>query len=58
MKKYRAIIFSFFVEMSATHAQNQEKQDCISQYDSILKQKIYVWVDKMPQYRRLIQWED
>jgi len=21
-------------------------------YDSILKQKIYVWVDKMPQYRK------
>jgi protein TonB len=46
------MICSFFVGISATHAQKKEQQDCISLYDSTLKQKIYVWVDKMPQYEK------
>ncbi|SEN89340.1 TonB protein C-terminal [Chitinophaga rupis] len=50
MKGCLIIIFSFFVGTSATHAQKREQQDCISLYDSTFKQKIYVWVDKMPQY--------
>jgi hypothetical protein len=50
MKRYLIIICSFFVGISATHAQKKEQQDCISLYDSTLKEKVYVWVDKMPQY--------
>jgi len=52
MKRYLIIIFGFFVGINATCAQKKEQQDCISLYDSTLKQKVYVWVDKMPQYEK------
>ncbi|WP_217607277.1 hypothetical protein [Chitinophaga sp. GbtcB8] len=50
MKGCLIMIFSFFVGISSTPAQKREQQECISQYDSTLKQKVYLWVDKMPQY--------